>query len=252
MLTDELVAYLFDGQPHLLAEPVTDWLISSRRYRDFVAAFRDKIRKKLRSTPDEPGLRDIQLELEAAYLLLQERALSLVYEPLPSAQGRSPDFAVTYTTSMTFMCEVTRLSAGLAPSESENLAEMEAVLDGPSLPRAEMRLADAVCGKLAQLLPQCSNVLLVYVEALAPTEEELRAVMLYIQQRAEGNDTLFLRRHRFRDRTDFFRHFQRLSEILVRGAALSTAESLVIWQNPQAKHPLPAKVRTALYRSQGA
>ncbi|MEZ4658941.1 MAG: hypothetical protein R2911_15350 [Caldilineaceae bacterium] len=138
----------------------------------------------------------------------------------------------------------------MAQSESETLAETDAVLDGASLPRAELRLADAICGKLVQLLPQGSNVLLVYAETLTPTPDELRAILLHIQQRAEGDDITFLRRHRLRDRADFFRHFQRLSEILVRGSALSTAESPVVWQNPQAKHPLPAKVRTALYRSQ--
>ncbi|MEZ4708016.1 MAG: hypothetical protein R3A44_12455 [Caldilineaceae bacterium] len=249
MLTDELVAYIFDGQPHLLAEPVTDWLTASRRYREFVAAFRDKIRKKLRSTPDEPGLLDLQLELETAYLLLQERTLSLVYEPQPSAMGRAPDFAVTYTTSMTFMCEVTRLRAGVAQSEAAQFDETDGAA---ALPREALRLADAICGKLVQLLPQCSNVLLVYAETLAPTPDELRAILLHIQQRAEGEDAEFLRRHRLRDRADFFRHFQRLSEILVRGSALSTAESPVVWQNPQTKHPLPAKVRTALYRSQDA
>jgi hypothetical protein len=66
---------------------------------------------------------------------------------------------------------------------------------------------------------------------------------------AERNDATFLRRHRFRDRADFFRHYQRLSEILVRGSPLHADEPVVVWVNPQAKHPLPSKVRTALYQS---
>jgi len=73
--------------------------------------------------------------------------------------------------------------------------------------------------------------------------------MFSIQQYAERNDSTFLRRHGFRDRTDFFRHYQRLSEILVRGPHFEVTKSIVPWINPQAKHPLPGKVRTALHRS---
>ena len=87
------------------------WLASSRRFAAFVTTFRDKIRKKFRATPDQEGLLDLRLELETAYLLLKEQSLSLVYEPEQSGQGRSPDFAVTFTTSLTFMVEVTRLRA---------------------------------------------------------------------------------------------------------------------------------------------
>jgi hypothetical protein len=90
MLIDDLLTYLFDGQPHLLTEPLGMWLRSSRRFATFVTTFRDKIRKKLRVTQDQETLYDLRLELETAYLLLQERSLSLVYEPEQSRQVRSP------------------------------------------------------------------------------------------------------------------------------------------------------------------
>src|SRR5678815_3846242 len=109
MLTDELLNYLFDGKPHLLAESMGAWLTSSRRYASFVHDVRDKIRKKIRVTQDQETLLDLRLELETAYLLLQERTLSLAYEPQLAERVRSSDFAVTYTTSLTFMLEVTRL-----------------------------------------------------------------------------------------------------------------------------------------------
>ena len=73
--------------------------------------------------------------------------------------------------------------------------------------------------------------------------------MLRIQQRAERNDSTFLQRHRFRDRADFFRHYQRLSEIVVRGTPLQAGDPVAIWVNPGAKYPLPTKVHTALSRS---
>ena len=81
MLIDELLTYLFDGQPHLLAAPLAAWLASSRRFTAFVTDFRTKIRKKLRATQERESLLDLRLELETAYLLLRERSFSVVYEP---------------------------------------------------------------------------------------------------------------------------------------------------------------------------
>ena len=231
MLTDELLTYLFDGQSHLLASSMTTWLSSSRRFTTFVTTFRDKIRKKIRVTKDQETLYDLRVELETAYQLLQEKSLSLVYEP-PCGEGRCPDFAVSFTTSMTFMVEVTRLRTfqiGAGSPDSDPLI-------------------DAICSKLGQLLPQHSNVLLVGVDFLYLTPTELQATMLRLRQRAERSDSTFWQRYRFRDRADFFRHYQRLSEILVRASRLEDGQAIA-WVNPQAKYPLPSKVRTALYHS---
>ena len=234
MFTDELLTYLFDGQAHLLAEPMDTWLKSSRRFTAFVTAFRDKIRKKLRVTRDTETLYDLRLELETSYRLLQEKALSVAYEPEHSGPGRSPDFAVTYTTSLTFMVEVTRLRA---VSSANDLAQ------------ESERLADAICSKLRQFLPQRGNVLIVGVDALTLTQSDLQSLMLRIQQRAERSDIAFWQRYGFRERADFFQGYQRLSEILVRPSSLQTNEPAVVWVNPQARHPLPSKVRTALHRA---
>jgi hypothetical protein len=257
MSTDELLDYVFDGQAHLLARPMASWLASSRRFTAFVTTFRDKIRKKLRATQDEEGLLDLRLELQSAYVLLQERSLSVVYEPRQSGQSghvRGPDFAVSYTTSFTFMVEVTRLrsdgwNALIEPPEQSPIAAPPDSTSG--LPRIAERLADTVCNKLGQLLPRHCHVLLAGVDSPQLTHNDLRAAMLRVQQRAERSEPEFLRRHGFRDRADFFRCYQRLSEILVPGQRVQADSPVIVWVNPRAKHPLPSKVRTALYRSHG-
>ena len=238
MLIDELLTYLFDEKPHLLTAPMATWLADSRRFTAFVTAFRDKIRKKVRTTQDEENLLDLRLELETAYLLLQEKSLSVEYEPQRSERVRHPDFAVTFTTSLTFMVEVTRLRVDQKNSPTD-----------PAIPLAGERLADVVCSKLGQLFPRRSNVLLVGIDVLHLAQSDIRDAMIRIQQRAERGDPTFLQRYRFRDRTDFFQHYQRLSEIIVRGSGLQTDEAVIGWVNPQGKYPLPSKVRTALYRS---
>lgn len=240
MLTEELITYLFDGKSHLLVPPMTRWLASSRQFTTFVRTFQDKIRKKVRVTQDPETILDLHLELETAYLMLHERAFSLVYEPQLAEKVRSPDFAVSFTTSVTFMLEVTRLRANQRSTE-EQASAPSALGD---------RLADAVCSKLGQLIHQHSNILLVGVDHLQVTQEDIRAVMLRIQQHAERTDEAFFQRYRFRDRADFFRHYQRLSELLVRETNSQDGTSLLTWVNPQAKYPLPSKVRTVLYRCQ--
>lgn len=233
-----MLLYLFDEKPHILAESMSTWLESSRRFSAFVHSFRTKIRKKVRVIKNRETFYDLRLELETAYLLLRERTLSVAYEPEQSKQVRSPDFAVTYTTSLTFMMEVTRLRmvARDEQSPSENGAKLEAE-----------RLSDAICSKLGQLVAQRANVLMIGVDDLRLTQSELQSVMLRIQQRAERSDSSFWTRYGFVDRSDFFRHYQRLSELIVRDLQWKTDGSLVTWANPQAKYPLPGKVRTALY-----
>jgi hypothetical protein len=249
--TDDLLTYLFDGRSNLLLQPMTEWLASSRRFAAFAATFRDKIRKKIRTTQDRKGLLDLQLELETAYRLLRERALSVAYEPEHSKGIRSPDFAVTFTTSLTFMVEVTRVQSDLKPITGEGREQPRASLPGPMPAIAPLgtRLADAVASKLGQLLPQRANVLLVAIEAANLMPDDIRNAMLGLQQRVERDDPTALEQYGFLDRADFFRFYQRLSEILVRVPHAEAARSLVTWSNPQAKDPLPGRVRTILYRS---
>ena len=247
MVTDELVAFLFDTPAHPLRPEMVAWLADSRRFAAFASEFRTKIRKKLRVPHDAESLQDLRLELETAYRLLRERPLSLVYEPQDCGQDRCPDFAVSFTTSLTFMVEVTRLRAAqpAALPGAPALTLEQAALAAPS---AGERLVDTLCGKLGQLLPQRGNVLLVGVAETGLTHADLQSALRRVQQRVERNDPAVLRRHRFRDRADFFQHYRRLSEVLVRGLQVD-AEPVVVWVNPQAKYPLPSKVRTALYRS---
>lgn len=247
MTKDELLAAIFDAPSHPLADPMATWIDSSRRFATFATTFHTKIRKKLRAAHKPESLRDLQLELETAYLLLRERALSVVYEPLPARQARGPDFAVSFTTSLEFMVEVTRLRSGAA-KRSADTHEQEHGGESALLAIDE-RFTGMVGSKLGQLVPQRSNLLLVGVETLRPQLDDVHALMMRIQQRAENNDPLLIQRNDFRDRRDFFQHYQRLSAVLVRGIPLQAKDAVVLWINPQGKYPLPPKARTAISRS---
>src|ERR1043166_190543 len=175
VLVDELLAYLFDGQWPVLAQPMRTWLTASRRFTAFVDSFRTKIRKKIRVMQKRESSLDLRLELETAYLLLQERSLSVIYEPLLSEKSRGPDFAVSFTTSTDFMVEVTRLR--VIQVREQDL---------------ENQLHEAVCSKLGQMVAGQANILLVGVERAPLPSDVLHAAMLHLQQRAERNDPTIL------------------------------------------------------------
>jgi hypothetical protein len=237
MTVADLHSYLLEGSDHALGPQLLDWLTSSRRFAAFAAAAGSKVRKKLRGAQTPGSAADLQFELETAYLLLQERFL-IDYEPQVSGQPRRPDFAVTFTTQATVMLEVTRLRS--APVQAS----------APTLPLHPERLADTVAGKLGQLLPGQSNVLLIGCPAPTLTPDDLRAAMLELQGRAERADAAVLKRAQLGDRSAFFGHYRRLSEVLICELPRRAGTPLSVWVNPQAKQPLPRKVQTALYRSQ--
>src|SRR5215203_4526091 len=111
MTVDELLAYIFARDAHALAAQFALWLASSPRFQALAAQYRDKIRKKVRGTRDQEGLRDLTFELEIAYLMLSERRFAVEYEKGGVGKQRAPDFHVTFRANTPFNVEVKRLRA---------------------------------------------------------------------------------------------------------------------------------------------
>ncbi len=249
MPNDELLAFLFDETPHPLVAPMATWVASSRRFATFVAENRTKIRRKLHSRLDLQSLLDLRLELETAYLLLSERGFNLTYEPSPAGQTRGPDFAVTHASSIVFMVEVTRLqSRGPRQRDTGGGQDRdEALGEGASASHPEDRLADAVLGKLSQMQTGYSNILLIGYEGPVLTGQTVRDCIASLQRRAERNDARVNKK--FGTRLEFFRSFQRLSELVVRLGEHGRHAESVCWLNPQARMPLSSRLHSLFHRS---
>ncbi|HEX5807987.1 MAG TPA: hypothetical protein VFY25_04930, partial [Anaerolineales bacterium] len=123
----DLIAYLFEGQPHLLSAELSQWMEASPRFVTFVETYRDKIRKKIRLAREPEKILDLRSELDVAASMLKDRRLVVAYEPYPSTRGRGPDFAVTYRVNTVFNIEVARMR-----TEENGLDEID-------LPRKEER-----------------------------------------------------------------------------------------------------------------
>jgi hypothetical protein len=228
MNVGELLTYLGLDTSHALSAPLTNWMTASPRFAAFVEAHRDKIRKKIRVEPEIEGLRDLLVELETAYLLLQERRFEVGYETYARQKSRGPDFAVTYRTNLVFNVEVTRLRSGATGRED--------------------RLIDVVCSKLGQMMPNMINVLSIFAEDSTSAALDVSAAMKRLKARAERGGAELFTRFGFRNTPDFFKHFTRLSAIVVRVKYGEISRPTALWENPQAKQLLPSAIRASLQR----
>ncbi|HSA99111.1 MAG TPA: hypothetical protein VLE49_00565, partial [Anaerolineales bacterium] len=195
----DLIAFLFDGQPHLLSGELTQWLENSSRFTLFVETYRDKIRKKLRLAREPETTLDLRGELEVAYRLLGDRRLEVAYEPYASTQRRGPDFAVTYRANLIFNVEVARMRA----EESVDLA------------RNEERFLRLLLYKLGQMQAGKPNLLVIHVRAELRRSLDLNELMQQIKTRAEKKDPSFYQASRYPNPAAFYKDFLHLSAILL-------------------------------------
>ncbi|HEX6383995.1 MAG TPA: hypothetical protein VF177_04935 [Anaerolineae bacterium] len=247
-MNEQLLGYLFDDKPstHVLATPMGRWIGSSRRFEAFATTYRDKIRKKIRVTQSGAAIKELEVELETAYWLLQERRLAVAYESYSSEKTRGPDFAVTFK-SITFNVEVTRI--GSREMEGTLAAAEGATTAWAEPQQAAGRLMDTVCDKLGQMRPGMINVLMVATDRDFAGVLDLNQAMARLKERAERREAGLFGRYGFANTADFFRYYLRLSGVLVRTAVEQdgTAHS-VLWANNQAKHAIPGPIRTILQR----
>ena len=239
MPASNLLPYIFTNTRLPLAVQFSHWVQASPRFRAFAETYRDKIRKKVRGITEAEGYHDLQVELAAAYFLVQERRFLVEYEKYGVGKQRGPDFSITYKTHIRFDVEVTRLrgsQVGVAPEPG--------------------KLANTLCVKLKQLPPSMINVLVLAADDAPYSEEDpstasaqalengLRSAVTLLQERAERKDDEFFTRRGFLGARDFFKHYSRLSAI-----RLTTPDAPPVLQlQPQARHPLPPDLATLLRR----
>ena len=204
---DDLIAYVFEGQPHLLSSELKQWMEESVRFMAFVETYRDKIRKKIRVTREAESVLDLRSELEVAYGLLNDRRLAVAYEPYASAKRRGPDFAVTYRANLVFNIEVARIRV-----EGSGI-------DGLDLPRKEERILRILLYKLGQMQPGMPNLLVIHTRQELARSIDLGRLMQEIKTRVEKKEPALYAASRYTSPAAFYKDFLHLSGILLWGAA---------------------------------
>jgi len=220
----DLTAYLFDGQPHLLSAELAQWMDASPRFTDFVETYRDKVRKKIRVARDPESALDVRGELAVAYCLLNDRRLTVAYEPYASAKRRGPDFSVTYRANLTFNLEVARIRTP------------ERAGGGIDLPSKEERILRILLNKLGQMQPGMANLLVIYTGEALARALDLNRLMQSVKLKVDGKDPALYAASRYTGPAAFYKDFLRLSGILL------WAPGAQLWVNRQARPVLDEKV----------
>ncbi|RPI25542.1 MAG: hypothetical protein EHM70_19960 [Chloroflexota bacterium] len=220
----DLIAYVFEGQPHLLSGALLQWMEASARFTAFVEIYRDKIRKKIRVTREPESILDLGGELEVAYCLLNDRRLAVAYETYASAKRRGPDFTVTYRANLVFNVEVARIRV-----EQSGVGEI-------NLPRKEERIQRILLDKLGQMQPGMANLLVIHTREELARSIDLDRLMQEVKTRAEGKNPSFYTGSRYTGPAAFYKDFLHLSAILL------WASGGPLWVNKQARPGLEKKV----------
>ena len=218
---DDLAAYVFDGKPHLLSSELAHWMEASPRFITFAETYRDKIRKKIRVIREPESMLDLRSELQVACCLLNDRRLSVEYEPYASAKRRSPDFAVTYRGSQRFNIEVARMHMD------------ESAAGGIDLPRKETHILRILLNKMGQAQPGMPNLLVIQTREDLAQSIDLDRLLQEVKTRVEGKDPVFLAAGRLASPAEFYKDFLRLNAIVLWAAGAQ------LWVNKQARPRLP-------------
>jgi hypothetical protein len=213
---ERLVDHLFAGAHAApMADEVGAWLASSKRFRAFADAHRDKIRKKLRGATDAEARLDVRAELRVAYLLLADRRVELAFEAYGSTTG-GPDFTVTYRGERSLNLEVTRQRH--AP---------EAGYGGP------------LVAKLRQLPPSAPNAVLVAIEGDRADAFDVTGAVRALRARADARDEDFFTSRGLRGTRGFYERFLRLGSVLVWCEGATGDARASAWANRSARIPAP-------------
>ncbi len=254
---DELLAYCFEGRHPAFEAEFAGWLRVSRRLRAFVEENRSKIRAKLKSARDEPGLLDVRAELAAAAALLGDERFALTYEAYAAGKRGGPDFTATFRTHTRFNIEVRRLHGNEARASSaeggatgENGSESSAEEDSASGASnagsaggvSKAKLIVVLGDKVRQMPPGSVNFVWLAAEG-GVAVEDVAAAALALRQRAEGKDHAFFTRRGFADAGTFLKQYGQMSGVL-----LWQEDAVALWPNPLARHKPPAELVLALRR----
>jgi hypothetical protein len=245
MTTGEPLLNIFGDTADALSSQCARWIDESPRFQAFVAAYRTKIRKKVRGLRDGEGRSDLLFELAIAYWLLQERRFTVEYEKYGIGKQRTPDFVVTYKTNVVFNVEVKRMRAAAVaphlPAASETDTPHAEEVRDPN------KLINTISAKLGQLLPGAINLLALSADGLAYQEEDIAQTMKLLKQHADRKDEDYFVRRGFASARDFLHDYQRLSAVLIR-RGWDDDGAPALWLNKEAQRPVPRDLYTMLRR----
>lgn len=214
---DTLLSEIFATRKPPFHAEFAGWLRGSRRFGEFAAIYRNKIRAKLTNAKHPGSLEDLHAELQAAALLCTEQRFAVEYEHYAAAKQRGPDFTIVFKTHTRFNIEVRRVQA-----ESSYLEQV---------------LAE----KAKQLPAGIINVLWLATDGEL-AEGRMQHALSELLQHAQHKEDSYFTAIGYASASSFLKQFQRMSAVLVLG------NPTLLFANPVARHVVPNDLQSALRR----
>ena len=87
-------------------DKINNWSKNSIKFNDFVKKYKNKINAKIKNITNSEDLKDIEFEVEIAFLILKNDNIKIIeYEK----RKKGPDYTITTETDNTFNIEVKRI-----------------------------------------------------------------------------------------------------------------------------------------------
>jgi hypothetical protein len=225
--TDELVRYVAVGcGPGLMLE-LGHWIEHNPAFAGFLDANRDKIRKKLRTSPTEDARLDVRAELLTARLVLAHPRFELAFEAYGAGQ-RGPDLSVTYRAHAHFNLEVTRVRA---PAEAD-----------------VQRVASLIARKVRQFPAEIANALVITGAGPSTITEHLAAAVGLLKVHTNARNDAYFAARGVADAREFYAHFVRLAGVVVISES-GAQTSIQYTPNRDARRALPSQALARLLSS---
>lgn len=215
---DDLLAAIFEHTRPAFYADFESWLRGSRRFREFVNTYRNKIHAKLKNAKHAGALDDLRCEVQVAALLFGDPRFAVEYERYAATKQRGPDFTVTFKSHTPFNVEVRRL-----PSD-------------PS------RISSVISDKVSQLPPGIINILWL-ASSNSVQESDMETATMELRRAVENKRDAFFQKHGHANAASFAKLYRRLS-----GIALQQSNDHVLWLNPVARHSITTDLAAALRR----
>jgi hypothetical protein len=200
-----------------LGDELTTWLGESRRFRSFVEANRDKIRKKVRTAGDAAAVADVRAELAVARRMVADRRVQLAFEPMGATRG-GPDFAVRIG-GRAVTLEVTRPRGDPTPTA----------------------ISRVVVAKARQMPAGWANVLLIATDGRSAPADDIAEGIRNLRARADRKDEAFFTARGYASARAFYEHFLRLGAVLAWDEGRRGAAAVTTWVNPSARIVVPVR-----------
>ncbi len=220
-----------------------DWKLACPRFQVFFEDNKKKIEGKTNGAKTDEDLRDLEFELEVAFLLLQDSRFEVVRYEGGDRTKHHPDYAVLFQKNIHFNVEVKRVRGVKVRQTKQHPTPI------PYTQNEFKKFGDNMCQGCRQSVPHMINVLVITSDGDNIEDIDLKWAVQGITQMINKRDDAFFRGKGFNGAEDFLKYWWRLSGVVYLSSWVKfgdTPRRNELWCNPDAVMPIPESIQEYL------